>query len=209
MLAKINGLFRLTRDLELRYGTNGNAIAKLGLACSEKFGEKTTQLFIDGVAFGKSGEILNQYAGTKGTQIFLCGKLQTESWDKDGVKQYKTSMVIESFDFVGSKQDNQSQGQQNKGQQQSYQQPQQQTQQRIPEIDIDEDEIPFNRGQGSTHTQATTFYVKCITCETTFDTDKYDLDLEHDGDICGYCPNCKGSKIFYEVDKNGVYVDRD
>ena len=153
MLAKITGLFRLTRDLELRYGTSGNAIAKLGLACSEKFKDKETQLFIDAVAFGKPAEILNQYAGTKGKQLFLSGKLQTETWDKDGVKQYKISMVIESFEFVGSKSDNQGQENTyaNRGNQNipnnNYKQhtppTNQNPQQRIPEIDIDDTDIPF------------------------------------------------------------------
>lgn len=99
-LAKITGMFRLTRDAELRYGQNGNAILKMGLACSEKFGDKETQLFIDATSFGKQAEIINQYAGSKGTQIFVSGKLQTEQWEKDGQKFSKNTMIIESFDFV-------------------------------------------------------------------------------------------------------------
>jgi len=106
-LPKTIGLFRLTRDAELRYSASGSAVLKLGLACSEKFGDKETQLFLDATAFGKPAEIINQYAGSKGTQIFLTGKLQTDSWEKEGVKQYKTSMVIESFDFVNNKGDKQ------------------------------------------------------------------------------------------------------
>jgi len=101
-LAKVTGLFRLTRDAELRYSGSGSAVLKLGLACSEKFGDKETQLFIDATAFGKPAEIINQYAGTKGTQIFLTGKLQTESWEKDGQRQSKTTMVIDGFDFVSN-----------------------------------------------------------------------------------------------------------
>lgn len=108
MLAKIQGLFRLTRDAELKYANNGTAILKLGLACSEKFKDKETQLFLDATVFSKPAEIINQYAGNKGTQIFLCGKLETQTWDNnEGKKQYKNNMVVESFEFV-SKQDNQS-----------------------------------------------------------------------------------------------------
>jgi len=165
-LAKINGVFRLTRDTSITYTASGTAVAKLGLACSEKFGDKETQLFIDATAFGKQGEILNQYAGVKGTQIFLSGKLQTESWEKDGQKQYKTTMIIESFDFIGNKQQNEQQPQQRQPQQQAYRPQQQQYQQpaqphtayrqpqqqqyqipdprSLPSIDIDMDEpIPF------------------------------------------------------------------
>ena len=143
MLAKITGLFRLTRDLELRYANNGTAIGKLGLACSEKFKDKETQLFLDAVAFGKSAEILNQYAGTKGTQLFLCGKLETQSWEKDGVKQYKNSMTIESFEFVDSKPNNQAQGNTQQGYNQNPPVVNQMQQNTIPEIDIDSSEIPF------------------------------------------------------------------
>ena len=152
-LPKINGLFRLTRDAELIYTQSGAGILKLGLASSEKYKDKETQLFIDAVAFGKTGEIINQYAGKKGTQIFLSGKIQTDSWEKEGKKQYKTSMVVESFDFVSNKQQNQApqqQAQQNQAPQQQAQQhqaPQKHTDyqtKQVPEIDIDEnDSLPF------------------------------------------------------------------
>ena len=101
MLAKINGVFRLTRDAELRYTQSGQALVKLGLACSEKFKDKETTLFIDAVAFSKPAELINQYAGRKGIQISLSGKLQTEQWvDQNQQKRSKISMTIESFEFL-------------------------------------------------------------------------------------------------------------
>lgn len=112
MLAKVSGLFRLTRDAELKYATSGTAVLNLGLACSEKYKDKETQLFIDATAFGKPAEIIQQYAGTKGTQLFITGKLQTESWEKDGKKNYKTVLMIEGFDFVSSSKPQQAVGQQ-------------------------------------------------------------------------------------------------
>ena len=151
MLAKINGLFRLTRDSELKYTQDGKAILKIGVACSEKFGDKETKLFLDATAFGKPAEILNQYAGTKGTQIFISGKLQTDMWEKEGVKQSKISMIIESFDFASdhSKSDNQ-QAPQYQQQKHTDYQPRQEAKREMPSgtlpiIDIDESdsEIPF------------------------------------------------------------------
>lgn len=149
-LAKINGMFRLTRDAVLTFMQDGKAILNMGLACSEKFGEKENQLFLDATAFGKLAEILNQYAGEKGTQIFLSGKIYTETWEKDGTKHSKTKMTIESFDFVSKP----------KGEQQEkpYQAPQPEyakhtdykpaprqelPKNTLPEIYINEDEIPF------------------------------------------------------------------
>jgi single-strand DNA-binding protein len=106
-LPKVNGLFRLTRDAELKYSQEGKAILKIGLACSEKFGDKETQCFLDATVFGKMAEIISQYAGEKGTQIFLNGKLQTETWqDKDsGQNRSKQSMIVEGFDFVSKPKD--------------------------------------------------------------------------------------------------------
>lgn len=107
MLCKCQGVFRLTRDLSLTYLQDGTPVAKLGLACSEKFKEKETQLFLEASIFGKVAEVLNTYAGSKGTQIFLAGKLKTEQWEKDGQKHSKVVMMIEDFQFLGSKQDGQ------------------------------------------------------------------------------------------------------
>lgn len=159
MLAKVNGLFRLTRDMELINTQSGTTIGKLGLVCSEKYKDKETTLFIDGVCFGKTAEILSQYAGSKGTQIYLSGKLQTESWqDNNGQKRSKISMTIEGFDFVSNKNQSNSQQQQSyqaptptyqntQGQQVTQQQYQQNQQQQMPMqppvIDIDENDVPF------------------------------------------------------------------
>ncbi len=146
MLAKVQGLFRLTRDAELKYAPSGAAILNMGLVCSEKYKEKETTLFLDAVAFSKPAEILNQYAGKKGTQIFLTGKLHTESWkSQDGTNRSKQVMTIEGFDFVSS-QSSTGHNQQQPAQQ-NYNAPQQQQnnsyEQNIPTIDIDNDSIPF------------------------------------------------------------------
>lgn len=153
MLPKVNFLARLTRDTELLYAQNGTAICKLGLACSEKYGEKETQLFIDAVAFGKTGEMLNKVQ--KGHRIFISGKIQTDQWqDNQGQKKSKISLVIESFEFVEKKSNN---GQTNQAPQQGgYTQNQQQytnnNQARggyqapshtLPEMDELSQEIPF------------------------------------------------------------------
>jgi single-strand DNA-binding protein len=154
-LAKVNGLFRLTRDIEVQYTAGGTAVGKLGLACSEKYKEKETQLFLDATAFGKVVDILAQYAGTKGTQIYLSGKLQTDSWDdkNTGKKQYKTTMVIEGFDFVSGQQPQNNQQPQQQHMQQNGQPmtPQQVQNQQVGNFqqpayapnDFKEDDVPF------------------------------------------------------------------
>ncbi len=153
MLCKCQGVFRLTRDLELKVLQGGTPVAKLGLACSEKFKEKETQLFLEASIFGKAAEVLNTYAGAKGTQIFLTGKLKTEQWEKDGQKHSKVVMMIEDFQFLGSKDDNKSaQPQQQAPQQQHPQGYNQHTAYREPAkmppppsgLDYDDsEEVPF------------------------------------------------------------------
>ena len=144
MLAKINGLFRLTRDSELSFLSNGTAMLKMGIANSEKYKDKETKLFLDAIVFGKPAEIINQYAGNKGTQIFLSGKLQTETWETDGQKKSKISMVVESWDFVNNNTEPQSNAHTQKHTDyQQKQQAQRNMPNTLPQIDINEDEIPF------------------------------------------------------------------
>jgi len=155
MLAKIQGVFRLTRDAELKYSQNNAAILNLGLACSEKYKDNEKQLFLDATAFGKAGELINQYAGRKGTQISLAGKLETQQWvDQSGNKRSKIAMTIEDFEFLGGRSDNQAPTgdapQQQYQQQQSYQAPQQQqqayqapSQEQMGQTDDIDGEIPF------------------------------------------------------------------
>ena len=146
MLPKIQQVFRLTREPELRYSGQGTPICKVGLACSEKYGDKETQLFIDGTAFKKTAEMLNQVQ--KGHRVFVSGKINTESWESNGQKHSKTVMVIESFEFIEKRDNNAQQGYQQPQQHTDYQHaPQQERQNSMPpqqqSIDIDEMEIPF------------------------------------------------------------------
>jgi single-strand DNA-binding protein len=142
MLPKINGLFRLTRDAELAYAQSGTAVLKMGLAASEKYKDKESTCFIDATCFGKVAEIIHQYAGQKGNQIYLTGKLELQQWnDKNtGEKKSRHSMIIEGFDFVS----NGGNQQQYAPQQPAYQQqPQQQRQQAAPDYGEFDSETPF------------------------------------------------------------------
>ncbi|MCK5293423.1 MAG: single-stranded DNA-binding protein [Arcobacteraceae bacterium] len=131
--------------------------------------QKEEVCFLDFNVFGKSAEILNQYV-RKGSKVMLEGRLVLEQWtDQNGGNRSKHSLRVETFKFLDSKADsmNNTGGQNNYGNQQApqqqYQAPQQQQQyqqpsynnaqqpqggmvqepQKIPEINIDEDEIPF------------------------------------------------------------------
>ena len=168
MYNKVVMIGNLTRDIELRYLPSGSALAKSAIATSHKYktqagGQKEEVCFLDFSVFGKSAEILNQYV-RKGSKVLLEGRLVLEQWTaQDGSKRSKHALSVESFKFLDSKADsnnmqqgggynNQAPAQQ---QQQSYQQnnynnntqanygqnnPQEQ---RIPEINVEDEEIPF------------------------------------------------------------------
>ena len=110
MLIPINALTRLSKDVELRYSPSGAAIARLSFVNSRKYktqsGEEREDVcFIDGVAFGKTAEIINQYC-KKGDRLFIQGLLKQDTWTTDeGKNMSKHSINIEAIEFVEKKSD--------------------------------------------------------------------------------------------------------
>lgn len=108
-MAGVNKVFllgHLGQDPEMRYTSNGTAVANFSLATSEKWkGEdgqwkgKTEWHKI--CAWGKLAEICGEYL-TKGKQVFIEGKLQTRNWeDKDGNKRTTTEIIASSMQMLG------------------------------------------------------------------------------------------------------------
>ena len=132
--------------------------------------QKEEVMFIDLTFFGRTAEIANQYL-RKGSKVLVDGRLIFEQWTaQDGTKRSKHSITVENLKMLDSKADsmspNYNNGFDNQASQQNYGQPQansyvvqqqasqqpsnsapqqqiQQQQPPIPEIDIDDDEIPF------------------------------------------------------------------
>ena len=93
---------RLTKDPELRFAAgSGMAIGRFTVAVNRQFKKDETD-FINCVAFGKTAETISQYL-TKGRQIAVIGSIRTGSYDaQDGTKRYTTDVAVESFEFIGS-----------------------------------------------------------------------------------------------------------
>ena len=95
----------LGRDPEMKYAANGNAIANLSIATSEQWNDKSTGQKQEKtewhrvVIFGKLAEVAGQYL-TKGSLLYVEGKLQTRKWQdtNTGQDRYSTEVVI---DFGG------------------------------------------------------------------------------------------------------------
>ena len=171
MYNKVVMVGNLTRDVELRYLPSGAAIAKSAIATSYKYktatGEQKDEVcFLDFNIFGRSAEVANQYL-RKGSKVLLEGRLVFEQWTaQDGTNRNRHSLRVDVMKMLDSKADSQSQSggeyqpstqqqpaaqqqpqqqynNSHNNQQQGYQSQGQVQEQKIPEINIDEDEIPF------------------------------------------------------------------
>lgn len=102
---KVILLGRLTDNPDVRYtqAQNGEqlCIARYTLAIDRR-GKDAGADFPRCVAFGKNGEFAEKYL-KKGTKIAITGRIQTGSYEKDGVKHYTTEIVIEEQEFAESK----------------------------------------------------------------------------------------------------------
>lgn len=99
---------RLTRDPEVRYTQSGKAVASFTLAIDRRRKKDTKESeadFIPCVAWEKTAEILGNNV-TKGQEIVVEGRMQSRTYEKDGVKHYVVECVLNSFDFCGKKSDN-------------------------------------------------------------------------------------------------------
>ena len=146
MLSKVIGIYRIASDIEMKFLPSGSAVAKVNLVNSSKYktqsGEqKEDTCFIYGSVFGKQAEILNTYC-QKGSKIYIVGELKQDTWkDNQGQKRSVHSIKIDSFEFLDSKPQTSSKPHQNAPS--CYTQQNGQGNQELPEIDIDEDSIPF------------------------------------------------------------------
>lgn len=105
---------RLTRDPEIRYsqGESPVAVARYTLAVNRVFkrdGEPDAD-FINCVTFGKNAEFAEKYL-CQGIRIVISGRIQTGSYtNRDGVKVYTTSVIVEDQEFAESKSSSQTPG---------------------------------------------------------------------------------------------------
>jgi len=95
----------LGRDAELRYTASGHPVAGFSMATTEKWTDKNgqrqekTEWHAVNV-WGKTAEALTEYL-TKGKSIYVEGRLETRTWEKDGVKHYKTEVKADRVVLLG------------------------------------------------------------------------------------------------------------
>lgn len=103
-------LGNLTRDPEMRFTPNGQAVSNFSVATNRRWkntngsdGEATE--YHDVVVWGKQAESVTPML-KKGNPVFVEGRLQTRNWEgQDGVKRYKTEIIADNVIVLGAKGD--------------------------------------------------------------------------------------------------------
>ena len=99
---------RMTRDAELRYTPQNQAVATFSLAVNRNFKNQNGEYdadFINCVIWGKLAENFANWT-KKGNLVGITGRIQTRNYEnQQGQRVYVTEMVAESFQLL-EKRDN-------------------------------------------------------------------------------------------------------
>jgi single-strand DNA-binding protein len=93
----------LTRDPEMKSLPSGIQVTSFSIATNRVYNDRDgkRQEHVDYhnvVVFGKQAESSAKWL-KKGSSAYVEGRLQTQSWEKDGVKQYRTEIVADRVQF--------------------------------------------------------------------------------------------------------------
>lgn len=100
---------RLGQDPELRFTQSGTAVLKMSVATDDqvkrgdRWEKETTWHRV--VLFGKRAEGVSKHL-SKGDSVVVHGRIKNGSYeDKEGIKRYTTDVIVDHFEFAGSKRD--------------------------------------------------------------------------------------------------------
>lgn len=103
----------LTRDVELRYTPAGTPVTEIGLAVNDRrknqngeWVDETT--FVDVTFWGRTAEVAAEYL-SKGSPVFIEGRLKLDTWEKEGQKNYKLRVVCDRMQMLGARGEGQGQ----------------------------------------------------------------------------------------------------
>lgn len=96
----------LGADPEIRYTSDGQAIANISLATSSAWKDKESGNFNEKtewhrvVFFGRLAEIANEFL-KKGSKVYVQGRIQTRKWqDKNGIERYTTEIIANEMQIL-------------------------------------------------------------------------------------------------------------
>jgi single-strand DNA-binding protein len=94
-------------DPEVKYTPSGIPVGKFSLATNERFKNKSGEWqdrteWHNIVAWQRLAEIVGEYV-SKGSKVYIEGKLQTSSWEdqRSGEKKYRTEIVARDIVLLG------------------------------------------------------------------------------------------------------------
>lgn len=97
----------LTRDIQLRYTPSGTPVTEVGLAVNDRrkgnngeWIDETT--FVDVTFWGRTAEVAAEYL-SKGSPVFVEGRLKLDTWEKEGQKHSKLRVVCDRMQMVGAR----------------------------------------------------------------------------------------------------------
>ena len=141
---------RLTRDVELQYLPSGTAVVKGSIVTNRntKVNDKweTVPDYHDFKVFGSKAEYIQRYSN-KGDRISIKGELRKDTWvAQDGTNRYNVYVFVNEVELLSCKNKN-NEGNTNNQQNynnNSYAAPTNNApSETVPEIDIDDEDIPF------------------------------------------------------------------
>ena len=98
---KVILLGNVGRDPEIKSTSGGTLVASFSIATSYKAKDRDEKTeWHNLTAFARSAEIIRDYV-KKGSKIYVEGRLDTHMWEKDGHKNYRTSIIVEEFTLLG------------------------------------------------------------------------------------------------------------
>lgn len=99
MINNFTGIGRIVNNLELRTTSNNKSVCQFTIAINDGYGDNERTDFIDCVAWEKRAENICKYC-SKGLQVAVSGKLQTDSYEKDGKKIKTTKVLVNEIQFI-------------------------------------------------------------------------------------------------------------
>lgn len=105
MYNKVVLIGRLVAAPELHKTSTDKSVARVTVAVNRRYkdqnGERETD-FVNVVVWGKLAETMASYA-SKGSLISLDGEIRTRRYEKNGVMQYVTEVLCQSFQLLESR----------------------------------------------------------------------------------------------------------
>jgi len=102
MLNKVMIIGNTGREPEMRFTPSGKPVTNFSVAVNSRVGEQDTTEWFNIVCWNKLAETCNQYL-QKGQQVYVEGRLQTQTWEQDSETKYKTEIVANRVLFLGKR----------------------------------------------------------------------------------------------------------